>query len=554
MRVCLWHGWLLSGTGSNVFAARKAEALRALGHDVVLLCQDPHPERYPFVDAWGDVDAGGVAAITELGRTRSAGRVVALRPAIGELLPVFVLDDYEGFEAKRFVDLAPDELDAYLEANVAALRAAVAWHRSDLVVAGHVIPGPVVARRALGPGRYAAHVHGSDLEYAIDLQERYAALAAPALEGAIAVLGSSTDVLARAARLAPSIASRTFRIAPGVDVDRFHPMPRGAALNEAAEVLDRAGGWTNGGRPASMDTRTREALAARDGTAFDALARTYDQRAPDPEAAARLRELSSLEGPIVAYLGKLIPPKGVEIMLEALALQPAATGLVLGFGGGREWYAALVASLDAGDAASAAWLADAGGLRLELAPEEIERAAGLSGRVRFTGIVDHAVAPLALAGVDVLVVPSIGKEAFGMVAAEAAATGALPLVARHSGLAEVAGALEEAAARPGLLSFEPGPGAVGRCARAIEALLSLSDGERRAIRDAIVRHVRETWTWERAVERMLEACGAAATPRGCCRCAWPRGNPRRPPCRAPARSPTACSRPTEPPSEPAECR
>ena len=43
---------------------------------------------------------------------------------------------------------------------------------------------------------------------------------------------------------------------------------------------------------------------------------------------------------------------------------------------------------------------------------------------------------------DVAVVPSIFPEAFGMVAAEAAAAGCPPLVARHSGLAEVAAGLE----------------------------------------------------------------------------------------------------------------
>src|SRR5919206_617669 len=141
MRVCLWHGWLLAGTGSNVFAAKKAETLRAQGHDVVLLCQDPHPERYAFVDAWGRVGADGVSDLVELGRPPAAGRVVLLRPHIGALLPVFVIDEYEGFEVKRFLDLTDGELAAYLGSNVEALRAAVAWHRAEVTVAGHIIPG-----------------------------------------------------------------------------------------------------------------------------------------------------------------------------------------------------------------------------------------------------------------------------------------------------------------------------------------------------------------------------------------------------------------------------
>jgi glycosyltransferase involved in cell wall biosynthesis len=508
VRICLWHGWLLAGTGSNVFAAKKAESLREAGHDVVLLCQEPHPERYDFVDAWTTVDAAGVAPTHELNTVPAAGRVVLLRPRIGSLLPVFVPDEYEGFEVKRFVDLTSDELDGYLDANIAALRAAVAWQPPDIVIVGHIIPGPVLARAALGPGRYAVHVHGSDLEYAIDEQERYAEMARDALGGATAVLGSSDDVLRRAVELAPAIAARTHRITPGVDVDRFRPAPRAEAFAAAAEVLQRraAGPGGGAGRPSAADAPMREALASRDAARLDELALAYDQRAPDRDAAARLRDLAVADGPIVAYLGKLIPQKGVEIMLQALAMQRRARGLILGFGGAREWYAALLSALDAGDVESARWLADARGLLLELDPDAIRRAEGIAARADFTGIVDHAVAPLALAGVDVLVVPSIGKEAFGMVAAEAAATGALPLVARHSGLAEVAGELESAAGRPGMLSFEPGPGVVVRCAAGIDALLALSHAEREDLRRAVVEHVRRTWTWSRTVDRMLAAC------------------------------------------------
>ena len=59
---------------------------------------------------------------------------------------------------------------------------------------------------------------------------------------------------------------------------------------------------------------------------------------------------------------------------------------------------------------------------------------------------------------DVTVVPSIFPEAFGMVAAEAAAAGSPPLVARHSGLAEVAAGLEESYPERfrGLASFDDG--------------------------------------------------------------------------------------------------
>src|SRR4029077_9462047 len=56
----------------------------------------------------------------------------------------------------------------------------------------------------------------------------------------------------------------------------------------------------------------------------------------------------------------------------------------------------------------------------------------------FTGPLEHRHLVHLLPLCEVTCVPSIFPEAFGMVAAEAAAAGSLPLVARHSGLAEIA--------------------------------------------------------------------------------------------------------------------
>src|SRR5438093_8038803 len=43
VRVLMFHGYLLRGTGSNVYNAELAEALARLGHEGHLLCQDPSP-------------------------------------------------------------------------------------------------------------------------------------------------------------------------------------------------------------------------------------------------------------------------------------------------------------------------------------------------------------------------------------------------------------------------------------------------------------------------------------------------------------------------------
>src|SRR5207247_9673444 len=79
-------------------------------------------------------------------------------------------------------------------------------------------------------------------------------------------------------------------------------------------------------------------------------------------------------------------------------------------------------------------------------------------RALFTGPLEHGHLGPRLPLCDVAVVPSIFPEAFGMVAAEAAAACVPPLVARHSGLAEVAEGIEAVypPERRALTSFESG--------------------------------------------------------------------------------------------------
>jgi glycosyltransferase involved in cell wall biosynthesis len=505
VRVLLWHGWLLEGSGSNVYAARVAEALRRAGHDVLLLCQDPAAERMAFVDATGRVDANGPLDVRETGARPTGGRCVVLRPDIGSLLPVFVVDEYEGFEVKRFVDLTDAELESYLDRNARALEAAAAWHCSEAVLAGHAVPGAVVARRALGGGRYMAKVHGSDIEYAARAQPRLAALTREGLDGARLVAGATRDVLARAAEFAPSITSRSLVVAPGVEVERFRPRPRDEALTIAADMLERDPARERG-RPASAEEQVLAAVRGGAVEALTELAGSYDQSAPDRDAPARLRALATRNLPLAGYLGKLIPQKGVDLFVQGMALLPAeAGGLVIGFGASREHLEGMAVALDIGSPEALERLRASLPLHVDLSPGQVQATRGLRGRLWFTGRLDHRYAPFALAALDVLVVPSVLKEAFGMVAAEGAACGALPLVARHSGLAEVAEALEAEVARPGLFSFDPGPSASGRIAAGIERLLALPEAERDALRTAVSAFVGLHWTWDRTAQQLLEA-------------------------------------------------
>ena len=144
LRILIFHGYLLGGTGSNVYNAALAEALGRAGHEVHLLSQDRDPFAHPWVDAAGDWDGGTL----RMEARRTPARVTVYRPAV-ELLPVYVADRYEGVEARPLPALTDAEVEDYLERNVAAVRDVAALASPEVALANHLVMGPVVLARAL---------------------------------------------------------------------------------------------------------------------------------------------------------------------------------------------------------------------------------------------------------------------------------------------------------------------------------------------------------------------------------------------------------------------
>ena len=164
MRVLIFHGYMLRGTGSNIYNANLARALAQLGHEVHLLCQD---------------------------RETKIEGVEIHNPDIHGLLPVYVKDPYEGFEVKAFPELTDAELDRYIDANVAAVReVAERAGGIDAALANHLVMGPAILARAdVAP--FAAKIHGSALEYTVKPHPRFLPYAREGMEAASGVLVGS---------------------------------------------------------------------------------------------------------------------------------------------------------------------------------------------------------------------------------------------------------------------------------------------------------------------------------------------------------------------------
>jgi glycosyltransferase involved in cell wall biosynthesis len=533
VRVLIFHGYLLGGTGSNVYNARLAAALARLGHDVHLLSQDRHPEAHPFVDAAGHWDDGALR-VHEIERNdidretaaaaapEAPGRCTVYRPNIGGLLPVYVADRYEGIEARTFAQCSDEEIDRYIDANVAAVRELVALVRPEVALANHLVMGPVILARGLGGAvPYAVKVHGSALEYTVKPQpERFLDFAREGLAGARAVLVGSHHTAASLwkALADEGLPARTRLGPPGVDVAHFtprEPAQAAAGVRALAARLRASGEKSQLDSPGGAQGGQADAFARDEGSAARALERL------DPE-----RDL------LVAFVGKLIVSKGVDLLIAAWPLViervPRARLVLVGFGAYRDGLEQLLAALAAGDLDRAREIALAGRaledgrvgprplthllafldrLHGEEREHYLDGARQLGQRVVLTGRLDHDELAELLPACEAIVVPSTFPEAFGMVAAEAAACGALPISAGHSGLAEVSEMLAEAVAAPvdGWLSFPVDDSAVGALAARLISWLQVDPQLRSRTREGLAATVRARWSWDGVARGVIAA-------------------------------------------------
>jgi glycosyltransferase involved in cell wall biosynthesis len=434
MRVLIFHGYMLRGTGSNIYNVNLARALARLGHEVHLLCQDR------------EVRIEGVQIHN---------------PDIGGLLPVYVKDPYEGFEVKTFPELSDEELDRYVDANVAAVReVAERVGGVDLALANHLVMGPAILARA-GVAPFAAKIHGSALEYTVKPHPRFLPYAREGMEAAQGVLvgsGHTAASLWAALDDLSDLPEKTRLGPPGVDVEEFRP--RGE----------------------------REEL--------------------------------------VAFVGKLIVSKGVDLLLAAWPLvraeHPGPRLEIAGYGAYEDGLRRLLAALERGDLDEAREVARLGrgleggeekplpilsGFLADPPSGYAEAARAAAGSVEFIGRLEHSEVATFFQRSQAMVMTSTFPEAFGMVAVEAGACGTLPISAGHSGMIEVSRQLQaDLPPEVGeLTSFPVAAGAVEAIAARINAWLALPEDDRAGARARLVETVGRLWSWEGVARGVLSA-------------------------------------------------
>jgi glycosyltransferase involved in cell wall biosynthesis len=471
--LCLLHGYLLEGSGSNLWTRCVVESLCRDGQTVHLVCQEPHPDKYDCIAEAHVYELDGSVETLFRREVPYRGRCIMHKPRLGDTLPVFVWDKYEEFgNPVPMINLTDEEIEQYLQRNVRAVNQIVGRHDIHAIHANHAALMAVVAQRSSETTGvpFAVMPHGSELEYALKKDQRFLQMARGALAEAGRVFVHGAEMRARVKATVgdvPGLDEKFTTLPLGVHTWQFEPVPRERRREKIGRLLVSLADKGRGRRPEQLASMLEAVAGAEDTDQLRAALTSiqYDTKAPDADLEEKLEQIDWEHDAIMLFVGRLISAKGVQSGLAALpfllAEDPGVRLLLVGHGPLREVMEAFIWALEHGDLALVDRIVacarvlegdpDGTGEAMELGRvneffEELNRQGLLDHylelarehvrfeRVVFTGYLTHQELQHLFPCCDVGVFPSIVKEAGPLVFLEALASGCFPLGTNFGGM------------------------------------------------------------------------------------------------------------------------
>jgi len=454
MRIGLYHGYELTGSGSNEYTRYLARSLCDAGHEVHIICREPKPEAIPFVDRAIRWQPSGRS---EMIFGRGTGCCCLHQLPHGNVRPVYLTDKQREGNVKAFAALSDREIQEYHEQNEKLLRLILLKYRLDVLHANHLVYQPVAAHAACKATSTPLVIfpHGSAIEYTIKRDSRFERLALEAiLQSAGLIIGNlevRDRILGLYAEHREIILNKTEIVGVGVDTSLFQPILR---TERAKSIESLAAMHVGGGKDSALTRELHRRLDYGDIEATRGYWNRYDHSRPDDALNRRMKRIP-WNGRIILYVGALTVGKGIQSVITAMPRvlidYPETHLLVVGAGSYREVLEALVHSVSTGNKELLLRLCALGKDldRNELTgPWEdiesylaatpdlelvLERGGALAGHVHFLGRMDHSLLRYVFPCADVALFPSIVPEAYPLVVMEALANGVLPMVTYFSG-------------------------------------------------------------------------------------------------------------------------
>jgi glycosyltransferase involved in cell wall biosynthesis len=464
LNILFWHGYLLHGSGSNIFTLNVVEEFLKI-NNVYLFSQERNWDGIEKIKSHFVINENQNLSLEKDFKREG---FIGVTPYIGNLLPVFVYDDYDGFEVKTFDNLTDEELEIYIDLNVKAMISFLKKNKIDIIYCNHFAISPYIMKKVWEKTRvpYVVIGHGSSLNYIISKDERYMKLSYEGFLNSQNVVVQSEYIRDRSIEIYEKkefFMDPRFKIIPsGVNFKKFNKF---MTDKEFKKIVEKKIGFSNGPTKITYDKYYEQIKKLRDREQIkkiiDLEEKKIEYRDIDRDLLSKIPSYRDDE-PSILYIGKLIISKGVQILLMSLPYvfhENSNTKVsIVGYGKFRPTLELLLRGLVEGNKNLIEVLVKNGNFLenekegslkyIEYFLEDLIKKGKLNEylnlakkinleNIVFLGKLDHDTLPYIIKKHNLIVVPSIFPESFGMVSIEGMSQGLIPIVSNHSGLKEI---------------------------------------------------------------------------------------------------------------------
>lgn len=456
MNIGLFHGYDLSGSGSNEYTRYLAKSIFEEGHNVHLICREYKPENIDFLTHIYSYDENG--GVKEISAQSGDGPFCYLHQLpLGDVRPVYLTDKQRKGNVKSFINLTDEELASYRDLNRKVLELILSTHPLDVLHCNHVVYQPIIAN---GPSQktntpFIIYPHGSSIEYTVKKDKRYLEQALDAIKNCTGLIIGNLEVRDRLLTLYPEykegMLNKTRIVGVGVDTALFSPVESDKRADSIDNLLKLNLG---GGKTPSQVKQLYEGLEGGDISVVQKYWEAYDNAKPDTDINEKLKRIP-WDGNILLFVGAFTAGKGLQSIITGmpgvLRENPDTHLVIVGSGAYREVLEALIYAIKTGNRDLLNKLSEEGfGLDRsditgpwedvkqfinndENLTELFSHGANLDQHIHFVGRLVHSELQYLFPCADLAVFPSVVPEAYPLVLMEALSNGVFPVVSYFSG-------------------------------------------------------------------------------------------------------------------------
>lgn len=462
MKIGLFHGYNLGGSGSNEYTRYLAKALLAEGAEVHLICREPDAASLGFIDNAYRYNSQGDAEVlfenATVAPTANSPLCYLHELPNATVQPVYVTDKQRDGLVKSFSNVSDQELEEYHTVSATALKSILSEHQLDMLHCNHVTYQPQVAEQICEETNtpYIIYPHGSAIEYTVKTDERYFNKVRESIKLTDGLIIGNNEVKQRIINLYPEleaeINSKSQIVGVGVDTALFTSCPDSERQQSLDTLISLELG---GGKTAALTRELEQKLDAGELDAVTQFRNSYVQKLSDDNISDKLRNID-LNAPVLLFVGALTAGKGLQgllcAMCSALRKQPDLQLVIVGAGAYREALEGLVHLLSTRNIPMLKKMASQGfdldfsdntgswedvEYYLEHHAETLlECSDRLKDNVHFVGRLNHDQLKYLFPIVDLAVFPSVVPEAYPLVLMESLSNGVLPMVSYFSGFTD----------------------------------------------------------------------------------------------------------------------